>query len=271
MPDRQSSLVPPLLDRCAAISLRLLLISGLLAVVVYAVIRFRLIVVPVILGVMIATVLTPAMVWLERRGLGHTLAVAIVFAGTLLLMVAVLAGIIPAIIFEYDDLRDRVVEGVLTIRTWLIEGPLQVDPETIDRYPSQLFAQASSGSGIFGTILSQAAVGIEIVSGIIFTIPIVFFFLKDGDKIQTWCLRWAADTPNHTRMKRISARAFVRLGTFVRGLVIIALFDATFGPGVHCRLAGNDITQTQNGFALGAGESVCQVIEMGVQSTSQGN
>lgn len=70
-----------------------------------------------------------------------------------------------------------------------------------DRYPSQLLSQASgSDSDLFGAVLSRAAIGLDIITGIVFTIPIVFFFLKDGEPIREWFLGLA------TRSSRSSAR-----------------------------------------------------------------
>lgn len=202
------------------------MIAGVFYVVVLAILKFRLVVVPIVLGAIIATVLAPAMRGLVSRGVPRTIASLAVTGGTLLLMVVVLGGIVTFTVMEFDDLRTQAGEGVDSLSRWLIDGPLKLNPEIVDRYPAQLMSKITTNlSSIAGAVLSQVAIGTEILAGVALTIPIVFYFLKDGEKIRDWCLGWVGEE-NLPRVRTTSMRVWDRFGAFVRGMVIVALFDA---------------------------------------------
>ncbi len=72
----------------------------------------------------------------------------------------------------------------------------------------------------------------EVITGLIITLLLTFFFLKDGPRI--W--RWLVDTfggRQATRLDELARRSYSALTGYVRGLVLVGAADATMiGAGL---------------------------------------
>src|SRR5918996_5637685 len=97
MSDHERPDVPPALRRLAAWSWRLLVVLTAAGLLLYLLITLKVIVVPVIVALFLATLLVPLVNALERRGWRHIWAVLAVFGGAVLLIAAIIAGFIPLI------------------------------------------------------------------------------------------------------------------------------------------------------------------------------
>jgi predicted PurR-regulated permease PerM len=119
-------LVPPALDRLAAWSWRVLLVGVAVVVVTWVLARLRLVVLPLILALLIASVLHPPVRFLKARKWPPALATWTV----LLVVIGGLVGLgfaaAPAIVDEFADLGPTLEEAVETIEDWLINGPLHL-------------------------------------------------------------------------------------------------------------------------------------------------
>jgi putative heme transporter len=71
---RKRSMIPPSFDRLTAYSWRFLVIIAAAAVLVWVLVQLRLIVLPVIVALFIATLLAPPAQWLRERGWPNLLA-----------------------------------------------------------------------------------------------------------------------------------------------------------------------------------------------------
>ena len=116
MSDHDRPDVPPALRQLAAWSWRLLVVLAAVGLVLYLLILLKVIVVPVIIALFLATLLVPLVHWLEGRGWPHLAAVLAVFIGAVLLLAAIIAGFIPLIGNELGALRQRADEGVAEVQ-----------------------------------------------------------------------------------------------------------------------------------------------------------
>jgi len=67
----------------------------------------------------------------------------------------------------------------------------------------------------------------EIIAGVVIAIVVLFFFLKDGDRIWSWICGLVA--PEHRdAVNEMGSRSWRTLGAFLRGQSLVALFDAVF-------------------------------------------
>src|SRR5919112_1540702 len=107
MSDHDRPDVPPALRRLAAWSWRLLVVLAAVGLLLYLLIQLKVIVVPVIVALFLATLLVPLVKWLETRGWSHLPAVLAVFLGAVALLAAIILGLIPLIGNEFDTLRQR--------------------------------------------------------------------------------------------------------------------------------------------------------------------
>ena len=146
--DRGRPDVPPMLRKLAAWSWRLLVILTAAGLALYLLILLKVIVVPVIVALFLATLLVPLVSWLEARGWSHLPAVLTVFGGAVVLLVAIILGFIPLIGNELDTLRQRADEGVAEVQRFIASRPFGLSEEDLNRYLDQArerFTENSSG------------------------------------------------------------------------------------------------------------------------------
>jgi predicted PurR-regulated permease PerM len=138
---------------------------------------------------------------------------------------------------EFADLGPTVTEGIGQVKAWLVDGPLGLSQEQIDRYSDQIGEQVrSSGSSIASGVLAGAILAGEVVAGLLLTLVLVFFFVKDGDKICGFALAQVRPE-NQDLVKALGRRVWGAVGGYVRGTALVALVDATI-IGVGLLLIG---------------------------------
>lgn len=188
--------------------------------------RLRLVVLPVLLAVVMATVLEPPVRWLRARGWHDGPAAVIVLLISLLVLASALAVIAPPIIDEFGDLDVGVSATLAQVQTWVRDSPLPISNDQISDGIDRLEDQVrTSLDAIAAQLLGGALVALEVLTAVALAIVVLFFLLKDGGRVWTWVL---AFIPAGRRgdADRIGARAWRALAGFVRGQTLVALFDA---------------------------------------------
>ncbi len=228
---------PPALDRAAQLTWRSLVVASGVVVLVLALAHLRILVLPVIIAVLLSSVLVPPVGRLQRLGVPRLLATWLLLLGSLGALSGLVALVAPSVAEEFADLGPTVSEGIDQVQNWLVEGPLGLSEEQIDRYTDQLLEQLrSSGSSIASGVLAGAVLAGEVVAGLLLTLVLVFFFVKEGDKICAFGL--AQVRPQHQELARaLGRRVWAAIGGYVRGTALVALADATI-IGVGLLLIG---------------------------------
>src|SRR5581483_10427777 len=170
--------------------------------------------------------------------------------GAFLAAAAVVAGIgawlVPRVTDQWKPLRQSLAQNVDDTRDWLVTGPLHLSPSQVDKYATEAkdFLEGrrppdggtgSSGSGssgaaiIGGRLLRGAASGVRFLvhflAGLILTIVISFFFVKDGSVISGWVLDQLQPSTAET-VRAIGERSWATLTGYVRGTAINGLVNA---------------------------------------------
>ncbi|CAN5621467.1 AI-2E family transporter [soil metagenome] len=225
-PDRRPK-IPAWLDRSAAISWRVLLVAVVVLGVGYLLFLLRLVVLPVIGALFLATFLVPLASALRARRWPSMAAAWAVFGGFLGALVLIGVLVVPPLIDEFADLGPVISEGVDDVEGWLVDGPIGLEQSQLDEYREQAgerlgtFAESSAGSLISGAILV-----LEIFAGLILALVITFFLIKDGELFQQWGLRHV--TERHRPLTRaLAERGWYTLGRYLRGTAIIGLVEGT--------------------------------------------
>ncbi|MHA7263721.1 hypothetical protein ACX80W_11015 [Arthrobacter sp. TMN-37] len=91
------------LGRAALTALQLLLLA-LFTVSVYALIQLRLVVIPLLLALILASAIGPFVLWLRRKGLSSSLATALAFGVLLFLIGGLITGVVFAVVAQTDAL-----------------------------------------------------------------------------------------------------------------------------------------------------------------------
>ena len=228
MSDDERPDVPPALRRLAAWSWRLLVVLVAAGLVLYLLIQLKVIVVPVIVALFLATLLVPLVRWLEARGWRHIWAVLAVFLGAVLLLVAIIAGFVPLISNELDTLRQRADEGVAEVQRYIASRPFGLSEEDLNRYLEQArqrFTENSSGL-TRGAVAGVTVVG-ELLTGLILSLFLTFFFVKDSERFTRWILDFAG-RHREAHLREIGHRSATAVSGYLRGQATVGLVDGLF-------------------------------------------
>ena len=229
--DRRHIEVPQGLATTAAYSWRLLVIGAAGVILVYVLVTLRLVVIPIFVALLVSTLLVPVANALWSRGLPSLLATWL----TMMLALGTLAGvvyiIVPQVADELDTVGQTVKAGFEDVVAWLIEGPLDLTRAQIDDYIDQASSQLNERrSSLISGAFKGAYVILEIVTGFVLTIVLVFFFVKDGERIANAFLGLFGEE-RRADVREIASRSWVALGAYIRGTAIVGVVDALFIGG----------------------------------------
>lgn len=223
------------LGRVAVRSAQILLVLALSACVVLALSSIKLVVIPVLICVIIASAVSPVVAALRRRGVPHALAAWIALLTGLGVLSLVIWLVVRGVRREWPELVEAANRGLDQLEEFLTSGGFGITAEQLEQARQAAIDFLTSETVSSGAI-AGATVAAEVVAGIFLGLVVLFFLLKDGDKIWDFLvtpLRGEA----HDRARRIGDRAVGVLGGYVRGTSIVALVDAVF-IGIALALLG---------------------------------
>ena len=205
-------------------SAQILLVLLLAGVTIYGLRQITLVVIPVLLALILAAAISPFVNWLRRKGWPSALATGVSF----LLLLAAFGGLITGIVFairsEWSSLVDQAVEGFNELYRLLQDSPIPLDSSTIENARDAAIDFATSSTAGSGALAGIGA-ATNFVTGFVLMAVVLFYFLKDGDKIWAFFLRWFHG--EKLEKARLSgARVMEVLGGYVRGTAIVAAVDS---------------------------------------------
>lgn len=222
----QAEHVPRSLRLAAAIAWRALVVAAALAVLALVLARLRVIVVPVAVAILLATVLVPPARWLTGRGWPRALAALAVVLAALVLVGGVIAALVPGVLRDVGELDASVRGGVDRATELLTREPLDLSDREVERWTDRAEAEIRSRSSrIVGGLFGGAYLVLELLAGIALTVVTLFFLVKDGRRLWRSAVRLF---PPHVRddVQAIGELAWETAGGYIRGVSIVALFDA---------------------------------------------
>jgi putative heme transporter len=226
--ERQRLEVPPALALLAAWSWRLLVVAAAAGLVVYLLIMLKVVVIPVIVALFLATLLVPLVQRLERRGWPHLGAVLAVFACAVLALAAIVAGFVPLIGNELGTLGDRVDQGINEVQEFIASRPFGLSEEDLNRYLDQARQQLrENSSGITRGAVRGATLLGEVVTGLILTLFLTFFFVKDSERFTRWILDFVGE-PRAGHLREVGRRSATAVSGYLRGQATVGLIDGVF-------------------------------------------
>jgi putative heme transporter len=220
--------VPRPLNVAAAWSWRLMVIGAAVIVAAFALAEVKVVVLPVIGALLLATFLSPPASWMIRHGVPRALAALVMVVSLLAAISGV--GYWMALIIRANapEVGASIRQGARDLEAWISRGPFGLEPNRIDAaFDSARDALFSSEGALVGGVIARATTAAEVVAGILLTIVLVFFFIKDGDRMWAWVVRrLGVDAGAHANAT--GRRAWGALGGYMRGQAIVAFVDAVF-------------------------------------------
>ena len=205
---------------------RTLVVAAAVALLAYVLWHLRLVVLPVFLALLLATVLVPPARALRRRGVPALVATFVVFLGAAGVFAGLGLLVVPPFVDELDRLADSVRAGADEVADFVASGAFGLSQgevqDAIDRAEEQL--RGSAGSLASG-VVTGALVVVEIIAGLLLTLVILFFFVKDGERMWGWVVRLFPAVRRDT-VRDVGESSWRIFEAYVRGIAVVATVDA---------------------------------------------
>ncbi|MGW9114826.1 AI-2E family transporter [Microbacterium sp. NPDC055683] len=228
--------VPPGLRVATAYGWRFLVLAGVVAVIVWLVIEFKLLVIPIFVATLLTALVYPGFSWMLRHRVPRVVAVIVSVLGT----IAVVAGLIWLVVWQIsqqaDEVRDRMAGSVTQVRSFLLDSGV-VTAQQIDEFFAGSFSLVQEQADLLlnGALAVGTTVG-HFATGLLLSLFVLLCFLFDGAGIWRWTVRL------FPRAARPAADAAARNGwttliNYARTQIIVATIDAV-GIGLGAFLLG---------------------------------
>jgi predicted PurR-regulated permease PerM len=229
--------VPYGMKVAGAWSWRILLVLGVIAVLVFLVIQFKYIAVPLFVSLLLGALLVPFSNWLQRHRWPKWLSVTT----AMVLLIGVTTGLIVLVVTMvrrgFPELQERTIKAYDDLIAWLAVSPFELDEAEISAYLTQAWEaiQRDSQWLVSGAISVGSTTG-HVLAGALLALFATLFFLIDGARIWAWFLRLmprkaqpAIDGGGHA--------GWITLTTFVKVQIFVAFVDAV-GIGLGMWILG---------------------------------
>jgi predicted PurR-regulated permease PerM len=230
-PDRRvavpgQSRVPGWLQTGAAWSWRLLL----LAIVIYLIARLLgilyIVVVPCVVALLLTALLEPLTSRLRRGGLptmAATWVTLLIAAVALGLLIALIANRVGA---DYPTLLAETKHTTAQVQSWLAGPPFHLKNTDIQKFLNNVPGYLSKHRALVeGTVITGGRIASEFFAGLVLTLFVTFFLVKDGERIWNWLLH-GMRTDTARRVDRAGHASWQVLVYYMRGTVVVAAIHA---------------------------------------------
>jgi putative heme transporter len=197
----------------------------LLMVVLRVLDIFSLVIIPLVIALLPAALLSPFSERAKARGLPPALVAAVLVLVFLFGFVGLLVAIGWLVANELGDIVETLQDAYTDIADW-VNGRFGPTLPDIDELLASI-EQWARDFDVSGQAQDVAGMTLELVSGILLGLIALFFYLKDGDKLAQFALDI---TPERIRddMAEIGRRLWWTVGGYFRGQIIVAAVDAFF-------------------------------------------
>ena len=206
--------------RCGQVLLVLLVAIG----IIYASLQLKVVVIPVLLALIIASAVRPFIRWMERRRVPRAIATWIALITGLVVFGGIVILVVTGVRGEWDTLVESVSSGIEAINAYLVSGTLPIDPAQLEDLRATVIEFVTSAEFGSGAIAGVGNV-VEVVAGLVLTIVLLYYFLKDGPEIWHFLIK-PLRPELHARAERVGAQAVAVLGGYVGGTALVAAVDA---------------------------------------------
>ncbi|WP_261388263.1 AI-2E family transporter [Arthrobacter alpinus] len=212
------------MGRSSIRSAQVLLVLTLVAAVIWALTQVPVVVTPILIALILASAISPLVHWLTGRRWPRAAAVLTSFVAILAVFGGVITGIVFLIRSQLKDLSAQADIGIDRLHGFIVQGPYPITDTQINGIRNSI--QNFILSTTFGNeALTGLRVAAEIAVGVILMAVILFFFLKDGERIRNFLIGFLPAGQRRKAHEAVDHGAIV-LGGYVRGTALVALTDA---------------------------------------------
>ena len=214
-------IVPEWLQNLAAIGWRLIVSVGLLIVVVGIAMVVGTVTASILVAGIVAATFAPFALRLRERGWSRTGAAAAVMFGIVVMFAIALALIALAFLPYAEDVAAAIKTGEAALRDGL--ATIEASPEATQAVTSLTTSTSTLLGGAAAQIVGSIA---DVVTVLILSAFLVFFFLQDGDRAWVWLFQ-AMHEQDRERITTAGDDALARVGGYLRGMAVLATIYAS--------------------------------------------
>jgi predicted PurR-regulated permease PerM len=234
---------PPWLVRSAAVAWRVLVIAVLVWLLAQLAVKLTLLLVSVLVALLLTGAFAPVVEWASRKSLPRWIAAALAVLVLLAVTVGVAAVLGTRIAQELPELRQQLQAASEDLsRTLGVDMPFVAGSGDGGGSDSAGTSASSSGGSALPSATSSVRLAADVAVGFFLTLALAFLFLKDGPLMWRWVLGKLGGRPREDT-DAAGRAAWATVGSYVRGLTIVALFDAV-GIGLGLLLLGVPLALT---------------------------
>jgi len=230
------SSVPRGLRIGAAWSWRVLTILAVLAVFIWIVMLCKVVVIPFLIAILLASILRPFSAWLQRHRWPKWLAVVVAFLGAL----AFVGGLVALVVWQvrggFDELREKSLTAADELSAWLAGPPFNADLGDLPQRVASWWTSFQSDPNFWDHVLSLGSTAGHVATGLLLALFATLFLLIDGAAVWAWVVRLfprrargAIDGAGHAGWNTLT--------TFTRVQIFVAAIDAV-GIGLGAWILG---------------------------------
>lgn len=227
------SLMPQrsLLLRSGRVAWSLLGVAGVIVLLVFALSRVAVVVVPLLLALFPAAALSPAVGWLVRHRVPRVLAALLVVLAVLGGIAGLVAALVPQFVGQLPALADSVTRSVRQLQPLLERAPGVPEGTSLTELAEQATSWLTGGDAVGGAVgLTLGA--LEFLAGAALVLVALFFYLYDGGRIGGLAIGVLPPSRRATATE-LGGRLWSTLGRFFRAQFVVAVFDAVLiGTGL---------------------------------------
>nr|WP_238526276.1 AI-2E family transporter [Gordonia neofelifaecis] len=210
----------------SVVSMQMLLVMAFLFALFWVLSKFWVILLPVILGIVVATVLWPPVRWLLSKRVPPAAATFVVLLAAIAVIGGVVALIVPSVVDQAPQLADRAVDGVKRVQDWIQGPPLNVGDDQLTSLVNEITSKLQKSASTIATgVFNGVGVATSALITLFTTVVLLFFFLKDGPKFLPWLDR-TMGKEGAVHVSEILRRMWETLGGFIRTQAIVSFVDA---------------------------------------------
>jgi predicted PurR-regulated permease PerM len=181
---------------------------------------------PVAMALIVATVLSPPVSWLRKKGWPSALAAAVVVVSFVAALGGVVTFLIPSVTDQAGEIASSASGGLQEVRDWLTGEPFNMSEGQITAAIAALQDKLqNSASAISSGVFTTISTATSIIVNLVLVLMLTFFFVKDGHRF----LPWLSTLGGHRagdHLNEVLRRVWSTLGNFIRTQTLVAFIDA---------------------------------------------
>jgi putative heme transporter len=214
--------VPRGLAVTSAVTLRVIIVVGGIVLLGLFAKKMMVVVLPVIIAMLLATLLAPMAAWLRAHRLRPTPAAILPVLLAFIVFLGLWGLVIPPFVSQVPDVVDSVQKGAGQVAA--AAHPLGITNDDVQNAVQKARDQLKGGQAA-GTLLNGAMLLVQWAAAVVLVAALTIFFLKDGAMLRRWTIGLFAEQRRPV-LEEVTDRAWGALAAYVQGVFLVATIDA---------------------------------------------